>query len=139
LTASEREFSLCIYTTVKAWQQVSDCCLTASELFFNYIMTRTFGWDYDVSFILNQHTDVSFILNTLSWIFIVLAYWNNSLQVNMLLHWDILGQNQLVFVLTPWCCMFNTGAVTTNFMVFGLTRLGLEPMIYCNWGDHATS
>jgi len=32
-----------------------------------------------------------YYINTLSWISIVLAQWNNSLQVNMSLHWDTLS------------------------------------------------
>ena len=28
-------------------------------------------------------------------------------------------------------------ATNTNFIVFGLTRLGLEPTFYCTWGEHA--
>jgi hypothetical protein len=30
-------------------------------------------------------------------------------------------------------------ATNTNFIVFGLTRLGLEPTIYCTQGEHANN
>ena len=38
----------------------------------------------------------------------------------------ILISSQPVFALPPWCCMLNGEAITTNFIVFGLTRPGLE-------------
>jgi hypothetical protein len=37
---------------------------------------------------------------------------------------------QPFFALTPKCCMLNAEATNTNFKVFGLTWLGLEPTIY---------
>ena len=42
----------------------------------------------------------------------------------------ILIPSQPVFVLSPFCCVFSVEATNTNFVVFGLTRLGLEPTIY---------
>ena len=33
--------------------------------------------------------------------------------------------------------MLSGKATNTNFIVFGLTRPGLEPMIYCTLGEHA--
>jgi hypothetical protein len=39
--------------------------------------------------------------NTLSWIFIVLTHWNNSLQIDMSLHSIILIPSQPVFALSP--------------------------------------
>jgi len=38
-----------------------------------------------------------------------------------------------VFTLTPYGCMLSREAGNTNFIIFGLTQLGLEPMIYCTW------
>jgi hypothetical protein len=32
--------------------------------------------------------------------------------------------------------MLSGEATNTNFIVFGLTRLRLEPMIYRTWGEH---
>jgi hypothetical protein len=49
----------------------------------------------------------------------------------------ILIPNQPVFALSPECYMLSGEATNTNFIVFGLTQLGLEPMIYCTRGEHA--
>ena len=77
---------------------------------------------------------------TYSWIFIVLVHWNNSLQADMLLHslWHIiLSLSQWVFALTPYCYMLNGEATKTNFIVFYLTKHGLEPTIYQTRAKHA--
>jgi hypothetical protein len=42
----------------------------------------------------------------------------------------------LVGVLTS-CCVLSGQATNTNFIVFGLTRSGLEPTIYHTRGEHA--
>jgi hypothetical protein len=34
-----------------------------------------------------------------------------------------------VFALSPECCVLSGETTNTNFIVFGLTRLGLEPTI----------
>jgi hypothetical protein len=65
----------------------------------------------------------------MSWICIVLAHCNNSLQVVPLGH-IILILIQPVFALSPYCCVCIGDAPNTNFIVIGLTRLGLEPTIY---------
>jgi hypothetical protein len=63
--------------------------------------------------------------NTLSWIFIVLTHWNNSLRVRhvSLLGHIILISSQPVFAI----CMLSRETTNTNFIVFGFTRLLLEP------------
>jgi hypothetical protein len=33
--------------------------------------------------------------------------------------------------------MLSQEGANTNFLVFGLTRMGIEPMIYCTSGGHA--
>jgi hypothetical protein len=33
--------------------------------------------------------------------------------------------------------MFSGEAINTNFIVFGLTRPGIKPTIYCTQGEHA--
>ena len=33
--------------------------------------------------------------------------------------------------------MFSEEAKNTNFIIFGLTRFGIEPKIYHTWGEHA--
>ena len=42
-----------------------------------------------------------------------------------------------VFVLCPLCCVLSGEATNTNFIVNGLTRLGLEPTIYRTRNKHA--
>ena len=41
-----------------------------------------------------------------------------------------------VFALPPLCCVLSREATNTNFIVFGLTRSGLEPTIYRTRGEH---
>jgi hypothetical protein len=41
------------------------------------------------------------------------------------------------FALSPLCCVLSREATNTNFIVFGLTRLGLEFTIYRTQGKHA--
>jgi hypothetical protein len=73
-----------------------------------------------------------------SWIFIVKAD-SNSPRVDMSLHSDtnILIPSQPAFALSLYCCVLSGLATNTNFIVFGLTRLGLEPTIYHTRGKHA--
>ena len=74
----------------------------------------------------------------LSWIFIVLAHWNNQpagKHVAPLWH-IILIPSQPVFALSPWCCVLGGEATNIIFVVFGLTRPGLEPTIYRTRGEH---
>jgi hypothetical protein len=47
----------------------------------------------------------------------------------------ILIPSQPVFALSPHCCLLSKEA--THFIVFGLTRPGLEPMIYPTQAEHA--
>ena len=49
----------------------------------------------------------------------------------------ILIPSQPVFALTHSCSVLRVEATNTNFIVFGLTRLGLEPTIYRTRGEHA--
>jgi hypothetical protein len=44
--------------------------------------------------------------------------------------------SQLVFALSPSYCVLSGEATNTNFLFFGLTRPGLEPMIYRTRGKH---
>ena len=44
--------------------------------------------------------------------------------------------NQSLLFLLNVACLAEE-ATNTNFIVFGLTRSGFEPMIYCTWGKHA--
>jgi hypothetical protein len=49
----------------------------------------------------------------------------------------ILILSQPVFALSSYCCMLSGEAANINFIVFGLTQLGLEHTIYCTRGEHA--
>ena len=69
----------------------------------------------------------------LSWIFIVLAHWNNSPRIDMSPHSVTLScmiPDQPVFSLSPYCCVLSREATNTNYIVFSLTRSGIEPTIY---------
>jgi hypothetical protein len=69
--------------------------------------------------------------NMLSWIFIVLANWNNSSRIDMSLHslfWFWANQSSL---------FLSGDASNNNLIIFSLTRSGLEPTIYRTSGDHA--
>ena len=71
-----------------------------------------------------------YYINTLSWIFIVQ---NNSPWVDMYHHSDILSwirANQSLFLLFIDACL------ATNFIVFGLTRPGFDPMFYRTLDEH---
>jgi hypothetical protein len=78
-----------------------------------------------------------FKTNTPNWIFMVLQYWNDSPRIDVSLHSGhiIPIPSQPVFALS--CCVLSGEATNTNFIVFGLTRPGLEPTIYRILGQHA--
>ena len=68
---------------------------------------------------------------TVNWIFIVLAHWNISPWINILLHSDTLSwfraKKSLLFLfIAAWLAEKHTN---TNFIVFGWTWSGLEPML----------
>jgi hypothetical protein len=44
--------------------------------------------------------------------------------------------NQPVFSLSTYVCMLNGEATNTNFIVFGSTQSGREPVIYHTQGQH---
>jgi len=62
-------------------RRVSDCWLRQSKQFFSYIMARTI---YNVMWLMS----VLYLINMLSRIFIVLAHWNNSSWLEILLNSD---------------------------------------------------
>jgi len=49
----------------------------------------------------------------------------------------ILIPSQPLFALCSYCCVLRGEAIHTNFIVFGLTRPGLETTIYRTRGEHA--
>ena len=80
-----------------------------------------------------------FWTKTLSWIFIVIAQWNNCPRIEMSLHSDTLfwfrANQSLLFLRNA--ALLSVEAPNTNVIVLGLTRPGLEPMIYRTRGEHA--
>jgi hypothetical protein len=91
---------------------VSDCCLTLIWHDISWREQVNFQWDDD---------EVRFV-----------AHWNDNPQIDTSLHSDTLSRfrdNQsLPFLLFAACLAEKqTNAI---FIVFGLTRLGFEPMIY---------
>ena len=62
---------------------------------------------------------------------------NNSLRIDMSPHLDTLfwfrAKPSFLLLLNAAC----GEATNTNFIVFGLTRSGLERTSYCTWGEHA--
>jgi hypothetical protein len=75
-----------------------------------------------------------YLTSTFSMSFTLLAHWNNSPPVDMLLYWDTLSwcqANKVFFVLLfNAACSTDREATTTNCIVFYLNRPVLEPMIY---------
>jgi hypothetical protein len=70
--------------------------------------------------------------------FIVLAHWNNSLRINMFSHPDIFSwfqANQSLLFLLNAGCLGEKQYISAYFIVFGLTRPGLEPRIYQTWDN----
>jgi hypothetical protein len=93
-----------------------------SKLFCNEMMMRS----------------ASIYTNTLSWIILLLAHWNNSSVVDMSLHSDTLSwfrANQSLFFLLNDVCLAEKQHIP--MLVFGLTRLGIDPTIYRTRGEHA--
>jgi hypothetical protein len=69
---------------------------------------------------------------------IVLAHWNNSLQIDMLPHSNILPgfrANQFLLFLLNAVCLAEKQQIL--ILVFGLTGPWLKLTIYRTWGEHA--
>jgi hypothetical protein len=82
-------------------------------------MTSNIRWDDD---------DICFLYynSTLALIIIVLAHWNNSLQVDLLIYSDTLSRfqrNQVLLLLHNVVCWAREGA-TIHLIVFGLNDMG---------------
>ena len=79
-----------------------------------------------------------FLTNTLSWILIVLAHWNNSPRIDMSLHLDTLfwfrSNQSLLFLLNAACLAEKKQIPILKSLVFN--RPGLEPTIYRTRGEH---
>jgi hypothetical protein len=78
------------------------------------------------------------IMDFLTPVFIVIAHWNNSPWVDMSLHSDtsfwFQANQSLLFLLNASCL---AEKLQIPILVFGLTRLGLEPTIYRIRGEHS--
>ena len=79
--------------------------------------------DDDVRFVLDQHAELECYSASL------LQQQSAGRHVAPFAH-IILIPSQPVFALSPNCCVLRGEATNTNFIVFGLTRPGLEPTIY---------
>ena len=101
--------------------------LSANSAIFPAISWREqvdFQWDDDEArFVLDQHAELDFYSAS------SLKQQSADIHVAPLRH-IILIPSQPVFALTPKCCMLSGEATNTNFIVFGLTRLGIKPTIY---------
>jgi len=78
---------------------VSDCCFSAISQFS---ILLAISWREQVNFQTDDDEVALNYTNALSWIFIVLAHWNNSHWVDMSLHSDTLSWfwiNQYLFFL----------------------------------------
>ena len=111
----------------------SDCCLAPIQQFSSISWREqvNFQWDdHEVRFVLDQHAELDFCSAS------SLKQQSAGRHGAPLGH-IILIPNQAVFALSPYCCVVSGEATNTNFIVFGLTRPGLEPTIYRTGGEHA--
>jgi hypothetical protein len=101
---------------------VRDCC----------ILRPAISWREQVNF-QSDDDEVHF-----SCILIMPAHWNKSAGRHVVpLGHIILIPSQLEFARTHLCCVLSGEATNINFIVFGLTRSGLEPTIYRTRAEHA--
>ena len=87
----------------------------------------------------DQQRGPPYSIPTLGLILIVLAHWNNSPRVDMLLHSDTLFwfiANQSLLFLLNAACLADKQQIQI-FIVFGLTRPGLEPTSHHTQCEHA--
>jgi hypothetical protein len=85
-----------------------------------------------VAFWQDDDIDGWFVLQSIPLVFISLADWNNSPQLDLLLHSDTLSwfwANQPLFLPLNAVCLTKNQQISF-FIVFCLTWLGLEPTIY---------
>jgi hypothetical protein len=107
-------------------KRVSEWLLFNANSAISWQEQINFQWDDDeVRFVLDQHAELDF----------------HSEQQSMGRHvtplWHIIPiPSQPVFALSPSCCVLSGEARNTNFIVFGLTRPGLEPTICRTQGKH---
>jgi hypothetical protein len=115
------------------FEWVNDCCLTPTRQFFSTISWReqvNFQCSDEVRFVLDQHARNFIVLDHF------LKQRSTDRHVASVGH-IILIPSQPVFALSPKFCAFFGEATDTNFVVFCLTRSGLEPTIYRTRDEHA--
>jgi hypothetical protein len=100
-------------TAIKQWidEWVSDCRLTPKWAILQpYHGENMLNFDEMIMMSALHYT------NMLSWIFIVLTHWNNSLWIEMSLHSDKLSWfwDKPVFALSPKCFVLSGEATNTN-------------------------
>ena len=104
-----------------------------NEQFFGYFMAGTSYIrldDNDIRFVLDQYSQLDFYtVNPLK---------QQSAGRYVASLWPIiLIASQPVFAFSPICCVHIREAINNNFIVCGLTRPGLEPIIHCTRHEHA--
>ena len=124
----------CVRACVRAWVSEWVSVLRQFRNFsaISYRGEFDFQWDNDdeVHFVLDQHAELD--LHGAS----SLKQQSADRHVAPPEH-IILIPSQPVFTPSPSCCVLSGEATQINFIVFGLTRPGLEPTIYHTRGEHA--
>jgi hypothetical protein len=123
-----------------SFEWVSDCCLMPTQQIFSYICISwweqvNFQWnDDEVRFDLVLDQDALLDFDSAS----LLKQQSANRHVAPLRH-IILIPSRPVFVpfLLNAACLAENWATNTTFIVFGLTKLSLEPTIYSTRGEHA--
>jgi len=106
---------------------MSDCCFNAKWALFQPYYGKNKIHPNEMMIMMTT----LYLTNMLSWTFLELDHWHNSLWVYMS-NSDTLScfqANQFLLLLLK-CCMLSGEAANTNIIVFGLTSQGLESMIY---------
>ena len=119
LTSCEQYF-----THIKHGGWVSNCCLAPIQLYHG-----------ENKLMFNEMK----MTNTPSWLFIVLAHWNNSPRVDMSPHSDTFSwfrANQSLLFLLNAASLVESNKYLFYSLCFH-TRSGLEPTIYRTRGEHA--
>ena len=126
----ERESDCVVVTTIGVNEWLLFNANSAIVLAISWREQVNFQWDDDeVRFVLDQHAELDFI---------ELAHCDNSPLIDTSPHSGTLSwfraNQSLLFLLNAACLAEKTN---TKFIVFGLTRPGLEPTTYHTRGEHA--
>jgi len=104
--------------------------LRPNEQFFSYII-------FHVDEMIMMST--LYYTNMLGWVFIVLAHWNNSLQVDMCSTWTHYPNSEPSSLYNYSLMLYILNGKTTKFFysLLGLTWMELKLMIYYTWVEHS--